>query len=540
MFPPLLSCHPCFLSLHFILFHNFLSSPLIYPQIHLSLSFLPCLESSLLLPFAPSFISSAFLFLSLLFLSLCLLYPSCLLSSCFLSFPLTLLRSPLLLNTLLSCPCTLSFLNSVSYFLLFFSSFPLPFFDFLILSSSLPSFLFLAISFSFLLPPFLLSFPSVPLISFHLLSSCSISAFLSSPLSLSTGKFAFPLLSPFFVRSHLSLGFSSLESLPVLCIPFLSSNSLPPCFFFSSLIPFIVSSRLIQFNLIYLYSPWFFCHLLLFPPPFSFPAFCCLICSLQHFVESVFISLFLFYLLLSCVCTYGNSRKANRNNTHCSHTHTHTHTHSATVSSALYLWCFDAGNQTGAHWLSSAMRGLILHYSQYWMNAQPCVWKKSSGQSAAACTPKSLLKSTRMHTHTHTHTTRTHTARQCWRALTHSSPPTKTADLVTYLRFWNMQACLFRGTGWAHSYSHDFMDRVCGAKTSTGRTNNYNNLKDVAWARTVLAIFPFSFLQIEHLIISGVRKMLLQKFAFPLWQTEKQIMPSDQLQLVGKINEKGI
>ena len=228
MFPPLLSfCHPCFLSLHFILFHNFLSSPLIYPQIHLSLSFLPCLESSLLLPFAPSFISSSFLFLSLLFLSLCLLYPSCLLSSCFLSFPLTLLRSPLLLNTLLSCPCTLSFLNSVSYFLLFFSSFPLPFFDFLILSSSLPSFLFLAISFSFLLPPFLLSFPSVPLISFHLLSSCSISAFLSSPRSLSTGKFAFPLLSPFFVSSALIFLWASLPLNPYLFSVFLSSPLIP-------------------------------------------------------------------------------------------------------------------------------------------------------------------------------------------------------------------------------------------------------------------------------------------------------------------------
>lgn len=62
-------------------------------------------------------------------------------------------------------------------------------------------------------------------------------------------------------------------------------------------------------------------------------------------------------------------------------------THTKPVSSLMHLWSSDAGNQTGAHWLSSAMRGLILHYSRYWMNAWSCV-KKSSGQCAAAGTQK--------------------------------------------------------------------------------------------------------------------------------------------------------
>lgn len=70
-------------------------------------------------------------------------------------------------------------------------------------------------------------------------------------------------------------------------------------------------------------------------------------------------------------------------------------THTRPVSSLMHLWSSDAGNQTGAHWLSSAMRGLILHYSRYWMNAWSCV-KKSSGQCAAAGT-QSLLKSSGMY-----------------------------------------------------------------------------------------------------------------------------------------------
>ena len=270
----------------------------------------------------------------------------------------------------------------------------------------------------------------------------------------------------------------------------------------------------------------------------------------SHFQPSVVSSalyniswnLFLFhsFCFTFCCCAYVLTgilgRLIGTTLTVVTHTRTHTHTHTVPQYPAP---CISGALMQGIRlalidWAQPCVGWFYIIVNTGWMPSPVCE-KNPQAKVLQPARPKAFWKALAC-----THTTRTHTARQCWRALTHSSLPTKTADLVTYLRFWNMQACLFRGTGWAHSYSHDFMDRVCGAKTSTGRTNNYNNLKDVAWARTVLAIFPFSFLQIEHLIISGVRKMLLQKFAFPLWQTEKQIMPSDQLQLVGKINEKGI
>lgn len=168
-----------------------------------------------------------------------------------------------------------------------------------------------------------------------------------------------PFISSFLLSSLSYSCFLFSITVSSLLLSFLSSF----CFLSSYVCPrypYLFSSH----SLFLLYSPW----------TISWFLFLC--------YSILFVLTFLSSLSVVCVCVFMVHWKAHRDSIHYNHTHT------VTVSSPLYLCCFDAGNQTGAHWLSSAMRGLILHYSQYGMNACSCVWEKSSGQSAAACTQK--------------------------------------------------------------------------------------------------------------------------------------------------------